>query len=112
MAPRKDPSRIGKRVANTEISDAGSAQAETQREQTPLVIIVEEFRIMREEMRELRAENQALKEGMVMGVSQTSSPAPPPLHATTSKKTTRQRLNEGGVSAHEFLILKTPEFKG
>ena len=49
---------------------------------------------------------------MAIGVSQTSSPTPPPPHPTTSKKTIRQRLNDEGVLAHNFLKLKTPEFKG
>ena len=49
---------------------------------------------------------------MAREVSQTSSPAPPPPPTTTPKKTTRQRLNDEGVSVYEFLKLKTPEFKG
>ena len=32
MAPRKDPSRVGKGVATIEVSDAGLAQDEAQRE--------------------------------------------------------------------------------
>ena len=68
--------------------------------------------MMREEMRELRAENQALKKGMAKEVLQTSSPAPSSLHVTTFKKTTRRRLNDEGVSTYEFLKLKTPEFRG
>ena len=49
---------------------------------------------------------------MAMEVSQTSSLAPPPPHATASKKTIRWRLNDEGVSVYEFLKLKTPEFRG
>ena len=60
---------VQKRVATIEVSDAGSAQVEAQREQTPPVITIEEFRMMRKEMRELRAENQALKKEMAMEVS-------------------------------------------
>ena len=68
--------------------------------------------MMREEMRELRAENQALRKEMAMEVSQTSSPVPPPPPATTSKKIIRRRLNDEGVSVYEFLKLKIPEFRG
>ena len=69
MAPKKDLSRVGKRMATIEIFDASSAQAKAQREQTPLVITIKEFRMMRKEMRELKEENQALRNGMVMEVS-------------------------------------------
>ena len=64
MALRRDPSRAGKGIATTEISDASSAPTDAQREQTPPVITMEEFRMMREEMRELRIENQALRKEM------------------------------------------------
>ena len=57
MAPRKDPSHTRKRVATIEVFDAGLAQAKTQRKQTFPVITIKEFRMMREEMRELRIEN-------------------------------------------------------
>ena len=69
MALRRDPNHAGKGIATTEISDAGSAPADVQREQTPPVITMEVFRMMREEMRELRAENQALRKGMAREVS-------------------------------------------
>ena len=95
-----------------EVSDAGSAQARAQRAQTPPTITMEEFRMMREEIRELRTKNQTLRKGMAKKVSQTSSPVPLPPHATTSKKATRRRLNDEGVPTYEFLKLKTPEFKG
>ena len=111
MALRRDPSHAGKEIAAPEIFDAGSASAGAQREQTPLAITMEEFRMMREEMRELRIENQALRKKMAREVSQTSSPAPSPPLGTASKKTTRQRLNDERVSVYEFLKLKTPEFR-
>ena len=38
MTPRKDPSRIGKRIATTEISDADSVQAETYYNRAALLI--------------------------------------------------------------------------
>ena len=57
MALRRDPSHAGKGIATTEVSDVGSAPTDEQREQTPPVITMEKFRMMREEMRELRTEN-------------------------------------------------------
>ena len=57
MAIRRDPSHARKGIATTEIFDAGYAPADARREQTFLVITMEEFRMMREEMRELRVEN-------------------------------------------------------
>ena len=68
MSPRKDPSHVEKRVATTKVSDAGLAQAETQREQTSSIITIEEFRMMREEMRELRIKNLTLRKGMAKEV--------------------------------------------
>ena len=111
MALRRDPSRARKGIATTEVFDVGSAPVDAQREQTPPIITMEEFKRMREEMRELRTENQTIKKEMARKVSQTSSPAPLPSHATTSKKTTRRRLNDKGVSVYKFLKLKKTEFK-
>ena len=54
---KKGPSHAGKGIATTEISDAGSALAGAQRQQTLPAITMEEFRMMREEMRELRTKN-------------------------------------------------------
>lgn len=125
MPPRRGPARSGKRTTLDEIPDVGSARVESQEEESPPrvrqrvqeeepnppVIQNDEVRMLREEMKELRAENRALREEMTRGRLQVPSlvPIPP---AVMPRRIARRIVDDEGVSVQDFLKMRTPEFTG
>ena len=72
--------------------------------------IENQFRLMREEMEELRNENHTLREEVARG-KRAATFAPPP-QTFAMKRMTRRNLDEEGVTLNDFLKLKTPEYSG
>ena len=80
---------------------------------------MDDLRLLRQEIQELRAENRALRrevdqvrQQVPFPVPPAPAPAPPQPPAQVPRRVARRMLDEEGLSLQEFLRFKTPEYHG
>ena len=76
---------------------------------------MDDLRLLRQEIQELRAENRALRREVDQVRQQVQfpvppAPAPPQPPAQVPRRVARRMLDEEGLSLKEFLRFRTPEY--
>ena len=94
-------------------------QSEAENVPPPPPFDMDDLRLLRQEIQELRAENRALRREVDQVRQQVPFPvppapasAPPQPPARVPRRVARRMLDEEGLSLQEFLRFKTPEYHG
>ena len=94
-------------------------QSEAENVPPPPPFDMDDLRLLRQEIQELRAENRALRrevdqvrQHVPFPVPPAPAPAPPQPPAQVPRRVARRMLDEEGLSLQEFLRFKTPEYHG